>query len=116
VPANFQERLWRARLNVRHACEMLLCPTPEVLDQCSLLLETTARDLAASRSEPDRNKYTLQEARKLHAAVRHARVLLDSAFVFREAWSRRLGAITAGYTAGGEPARMDRGFRLAVRG
>jgi hypothetical protein len=116
VAANCQERIRRARINVRHACEMLLCPTPQALDQCSVLLETTARDLAGSRPEPDGNQSTLQEARLLHAAVRHARALLDSAFALRQAWSRRLGAITAGYTPGGEPARADPGFRLAVRG
>jgi len=103
-------------MSVRHACEMLLCPTPEVLDQCSILLEATARDLAGSRPEPVANQPTLQEARLLHAAVRHARVLLDSAFAFRQGWSWRLGAITAGYTAGGEPARVDPGSRFAVRG
>lgn len=73
-------------------------------------------DLASSRPEPDGNPFTLQDARLLHAAVRHARVFLDSAFAFRQAWSWRLGAMTAGYTAGGEPARVDPGFRFAVRG
>ena len=117
MASNSQEELRRARTNVRHVCEMLQCPTPEVLDQCSILLETAARDLASSRLEPPGgNQSTLQEARQLHVAVHHARTLLDSAFAFRQAWNRRLGAITAGYTAGGQPAPIDRGFRLAVRG
>jgi len=116
VLSNLQEKLRRASTNVRHACELLVRPSPAVLDQCTVLLETTVRDLACSRPEPDGEESTLQEARQLLRAVRHARILLDSAFAFHQAWSCRLGAMTAGYIAGGEPASVDHGFRLAVRG
>ena len=116
MASNLQEKLRSARTNLWHACELLLSPTPEVLDQCSALLVTTARNVAISWPEPGGNQSALQEARQLQAAVRHARVLLDSAFAFRQAWGRRLGAMTAGYTARGEPARVDPSFRLTVRG
>jgi len=116
VASNLQERLRSARTNVWHACELLLSPTPEILDQCSALLETTAREMVISRPEPAGNESALQDARQLYTAVRRARVLLDSAFVFRQAWRRRLAGMTAGYTARGEPARVDPSFRLTVRG
>ena len=116
MASNLQKKLRRASTNVVHACEMLLRPTPEVLDQCSVLLETTARDLAGRRPGPDSNGSILQEARQFLRAVRHARILLDSAFAFHQVWSYRLGAMTAGYTARGEPASADHGIRLAVRG
>jgi len=95
---------------------MLLSPTPEVLDQCSLLLDAATKDLADCRPETDDKPGALQEARQLHAAVRHARRLLDSALAFHEAWARRFGAISAGYTARGEPGVVDRGFRLVAQG
>jgi hypothetical protein len=98
------------------ACHMLLSPTPDVLDQCSLLLETATKNLAACRPVPDDKPVALSEARQLHAAVRHATLLLDAAMAFHDAWARRLGAISGGYTARGEPAAVDRGFRLVVQG
>jgi hypothetical protein len=102
---------------MQRACDMLLSPTAEALDQCSLLLDATARDLAGCRPEPGDKGCALQEARLLHSAVRRARILLDCAFSFRQAWSRRLGAITAGYTVRGElAAHAGSGVRLAVRG
>jgi hypothetical protein len=108
--------LRRARGDVQRACEMLVSPTPQILDQCFVLLETTTRDLASCRPEPDGKASALQEAQQLHAAVGHAKTLLDRAFAFHQAWTRRLGAMTAGYTPHGEPACVAGGFRLVVRG
>jgi hypothetical protein len=116
VESSSQAKLRRAHLNVRRTCEMLLSPTPEILDQCSVLLETTSRDLAGCRLQRDGGAAALPEALQLRAAVRHARVLLDQALSFHQGWTRRLGAITGGYTATGEPAAVNRGSRLAVRG
>jgi len=116
VASNLPETLRRASANVQQSCEMLRCPTPEVLDRCSALLQTAVRDLIGSHPEPDGKASALGEARQLLKAVRHARVLLDKASAFREAWSRRLAAMTAGYTARGEPASVNHSFRLAVRG
>ena len=111
-----QEKLRRARGDVQRACEMLVSPTPQILDQCFVLLETTTQDLAGCREEPGGNPAALQEALQLHAAVHHAKALLDGAFAFHQAWARRLGAMTAGYTPHGEPACVAGGFRLVVRG
>lgn len=116
MASNLQEKLGRASAIVQHVCEMFVRPSAEVLDQCAVLLETAARDLAGSRPQADGREPTLGEARQLLGAVRSARILLDSAFAFHQAWSCRLGAMTAGYTARGEPARANHGFRLAVRG
>ena len=116
MASNLQEKLRGASVNVQHVCEMLVRPSPEVLDQCSVLLETTARDLAGRRPGPDSNESILQEARQFLRAVRHARILLDSAFAFHQVWNCRLGVMTAGYTARGEPASADHGIRVAVRG
>lgn len=98
------------------ACQMLLFPTPAVLDQCCLLLEATTKDLVGLRPEPDGTAGALAEALELHTAVRRARLLLDTACSFHLAWIKRLGALSGGYTARGEPALMDRGYRLTVRG
>jgi hypothetical protein len=116
VASNLHEKIRRASTNVGHVCEMLMRPSPEVLDQCSVLLETAARDLAGRRPQPDGKDPILPDARQLLRAVRHARILLDSAFAFHQVWSCRLGVMTAGYTARGEPASADHGSRLAVRG
>jgi hypothetical protein len=111
-----QEKLRRARFDVRRACEMLVSPTPQILDQCFVLLETTTRELAGCRPEPVGNQSALQEALQLHDVVRHAKTLLDRAFAFHQAWAQRLGAMTAGYTPHGEPAPVAGGSRLAVQG
>ena len=113
---SLQIELSRVRADVLRVCQMLLSPTPEVLDQCSVLLETTTKALAGCRPQPDGNAGALTEALKLRAAVRRARLLLDTACAFHQAWIKRLSAMSGGYTAYGEPAVMDRGYRLAVRG
>jgi hypothetical protein len=100
---------------------MLLSPTPEVLDQCALLLEAAEKDLACCRSEPDGKALegkgeALQEAHQLRAAVGRASLLLEAALAFQQAWTKRLGAISGGYTASGEPVGAYRGSRLVTQG
>jgi hypothetical protein len=120
VAGKIQERLCGARARVAQASELLLCPTPEALEECALLLQAAAKIVAACHSDldgsPERPKAALDEARQLKQAIGRARILLDAARDFHLNWAKRLGAMSGGYTSGGEPATLDVGHRLVLRG
>lgn len=117
--ADVVEQLLAARWEVDRARALLLSPSPEALDRCSQVLETAACRLEQWRPrlrEGIGNPAALEEARRLQAAVRRAGRLLEGALSFHLNWSRWLGAMSAGYIPGGDPAPVPRGNRILVRG
>ncbi len=114
------EQLAAAREKLDRACDLLLSPSPEALDQCAPLLQAAVTEVTACqaamagpvRPEPG----AAAEGRRLQAAVRRARLLLESAAEYHRNWTRRMGAMSAGYDGRGEPAAVDRGRRLILRG
>lgn len=116
VAANTRAQLREARAKVIQACESLLVPTPESLDECALRLQAATRTVAQCASGVDAEKGALDDARQLRLEVQRARILLDAAMEFRRQWNRRLGAMSGGYTPAGEPATVDHGCRVLGQG
>jgi hypothetical protein len=118
--ARLAEQLADAREQLERACDLLLTPSPDSLDRCASLLEAAVTKVTACQAaiagprqtEPDAS----MEGRRLQAVVRRARRLLDSAAEYHQNWSRRIGAMSAGYDGRGEPVSVDRGRRLILRG
>jgi hypothetical protein len=114
------EQLAAAHEKLDRACALLLSPSPEALDQCAPLLiaaiahVTAGQDAIARPARAD--AAASAEGRRLQAAVRRARRLLESAADYHHNWARRMGAMSAGYDGRGEPAAIERGRRLIVRG
>lgn len=114
------EQLAEAREKLDCACNLLLTPSPEALDQCAPLLEAAVIKVTACQKAISGQQQTepaaSAEGRQLQAAVRRARRLLESAAEYHQNWIRRIGAMSAGYDGRGEPAAVDRGRRLMLRG
>ena len=116
----FSQQLAAAREDLDRASELLLSPSPAALDQCAPLLEAAVKKVTAcqramadpAQCEPG----AFTECSRLQAAVRRARRLLDSAAEYHQNWARRIGALSAGYDGRGEPAAVERGRRLILRG
>lgn len=124
MPTNTKERLSEARSQVIEASRLLISPAPESLDRCALLLETAITSVAGCYAEltamrdtrPAPDVAALEEARRLQHAIGLVKLLLDTAVNFHRHWSRRLGMMTSGYTADGEPAAVEHGSRVLGRG
>lgn len=113
------ERLVAAQSEVKRACNLLIAPTPEALDNCQDALARAISALTEFRSQcrevpADAGAKSLVCA--LRAEVRRARRLLQSLATFYRGWERILGTMSAGYTAGGDPAPVARIGRLCCRG
>ena len=121
MPAAAKERLAAARAAVDQACQLLLNPLPEQMDRCTHLLESAVAELNASRNAGPRLNHhlkseELQLARSLQSSIGRANCLLESAAAFYANWIRCLAALCFGYTAQGQPATLERGGHLLVRG
>ena len=119
MSASANERLAAARVAVDEACQLLLSPTPEQMDHCARLLETGVAELRAFRTSinasPPRAE-ALAETRSLESSIGRAKRLLESAGAFYANWIRCLAALCGGYTNQGQPAPLERGGRLLVKG
>ena len=120
MPAGpFAERLVAAKSEVTRACDLLIDPTPEALNNCQDALERAISQLADFRSQC-RDRPAGSGARSvactLRTEVRRAARLLQSLARFYSGWERILGAMSGGYTASGDPAPVARTGRLCCRG
>jgi hypothetical protein len=117
---NLTGQLADARQELERVCDLLLSPSPAALDQCSSLLKTAVAKVAACQAAVTGPHQTEPgasvEGHRLQAAVRRARRLLESAAEYHQNWTRRIGAMSAGYDARGEPAAVTQGRRLILRG
>jgi len=113
------ERLEKAHSEIKRACDLLTAPTPEAMDRCQSALQSALFELVEFRSkikEISGSESTRRLARGLRAEVLRAARLLQNLAGFYRGWERILGAMTAGYTASGEPAPVTRLGRLNCRG
>ncbi len=118
-PARVSEKLAAARAEVDAACQILLSPTPEELDQCAARLAAALAHVTDCRTAAQSDVSAEQprrEAHRLGRSLRRAHRLLEAAAAFHNGWVRCLGAMCAGYTNRGEPAAVERGGRILVRG
>lgn len=117
---NLTGQLADARQELERACDLLLSPSPAALDQCASLLETAVTKVAACQAAitdlQETEPGASAEGRRLQAAVRRARRLLESAAEYHQNWTRRIGAMSAGYDGRGEPVAVTQGRRLILRG
>jgi len=104
---------------LEEACELLLRPSPEVLDECATRCQQAAAELAASlpglhleRGKPE----VLAAAQRLSAAVRSARRLLENAAAYHNRWQALLGAMSGGYLRSGKAAPLVHSERFILRG
>ena len=113
------ERLVAARLEVKRASHLLIAPTPEALQSCQDALEHAVSALTDFRSrgvEVPADGKVRSLAGALRTEIRTARRLLQNLAGFYRGWERILGSMSAGYTAGGDPAPVTRVGRLCCRG
>jgi hypothetical protein len=117
--ADTAEQLSAARLQVKRACHLLEAPSPASLEASSSALERAVSGLNDCRhgirpgvTDTD----AIAKVRQLRAELRHAGRLLESAADFYRGWERILGAMSGGYTAGGEPAPVARTGKLYCQG
>jgi hypothetical protein len=116
MPRTASERLAAARNAVDDACQLLLSPTPQQLDDCSRLLQSAISEVCGVREGVRTPTDALRQVRLLRASIGRAARLLESAASFHAHWIRCLGALCAGYTGQGQPAALDRGARLLAQG
>jgi hypothetical protein len=98
--------------------QMLLWPSPEVLDNCDRILAAVTRHLEASRPGWRKlagNSDFAKEARRTSKAVQKVRRLLDGAAEFYNQWHRIRAAMT-GYRADGAPERIPCRGRIVAEG
>ncbi|MGD0870523.1 MAG: hypothetical protein ABSB88_13280 [Bryobacteraceae bacterium] len=117
--ADTAEHLSSARLEVKRACDLLEAPNPASLEASSSALERAISGLNDCRRgiRPGvTNADVRARVRQLRAELRHAGRLLESAADFYRGWERILGAMSGGYTAGGEPAPVARTGKLYCQG
>jgi hypothetical protein len=118
-PAYAAERLVAAHSEVKRACDLLIAASPEAWEGCHAALERAVFELGdfqvqARRIHPEAGVRSL--ACNLRAEVLRASQLLQALWNFYRGWERILGAMSAGYTAGGNPAPVARHGRLCCRG
>lgn len=120
MPAAYTaERLIATRSEVSRACDLLIASSPETLDACQNALQSAVTELiefkAQVKTGPD-DAGVRAIAQGVRAEVLRAARLLESLAAFYHGWERILGALTAGYTASGNPAPITRQGRLCFRG
>jgi hypothetical protein len=113
------ERLVAAQWEVKRACNLLIAPTPEALDNCQDALTRAVSALTEFRSQclevlADPGARPMVDA--LRAEILRAGRLLQNLAGFYRGWERILGTMSAGYTAGGDPAPVARIGRFCCRG
>jgi hypothetical protein len=117
--ADTAEPLSAARSEVKRACHLLEMPSPVSLEASASALERAVAGLNDCRRGilPGVTDTGIgAKVRELRAELRHAGRLLESAADFYRGWERILGALSGGYTAGGEPAPVLRTGKLYCQG
>ena len=116
--AHAAERLVAARSEVKRACDLLIAPSPTALEGCQNALQRAVSELTEYRKHREVPEVpTVRHlAYGLRSEVLRASHLLKSLAQFYSGWERILGAMTAGYTASGDPGTVTRVGRLNCQG
>ena len=115
--ATVLEELAATREQCRAASELLICPTPEAVDRCSVLLESAGAHMAALREDlhlARGDAQALEAAWQVRRSFQRAARLFENAARFHQNWLSIRGTITGGYTSSGEPAPIRHPGRLCV--
>lgn len=106
----------QARSALRQARGLLLAPSPQALDECLPLLEEAGTRLNQMRQTGGEEALPVAKLEQLQRDVIHFRMLLENAAGFHAGWVRLRGCLTGGYTAHGDPARLEPDRRVSVEG
>jgi len=113
------EQLMAARQQLDFACELLVKPSPEAVDNCSSVLEAAGHSLAECQpglNAQAGNATALEAAWRLRRSFVRTTRLLHSAADFHLNWMQLRGAMTGGYTGSGESAPLLHGNRISLHG
>jgi|SRR5258708_2081479 hypothetical protein len=116
---NVVEQLIATRLQLDRACGLLSTPLPASMDACTSVLQAAAAQLSECQpawAVQAGNAAALEEAWRLRRSFTRAQRLLQHAAEFHTNWGRIRGAMAGGYTAQGEPAPVEHGSRICLRG
>ena len=109
-------RLATAHAELKRACDLLVEASPQALESCQAALESAVSQLGEFQRQRVASSPEHSTARRVHAEVVRASRLLDNLSGYFRGWERVLGAMSAGYTAAGDPAPVARQGRLSCRG
>jgi hypothetical protein len=99
-----------AQREIDAACILLIDPTPENLDRCTVLLHRAVSALSNSRS-------CGKQACVLRASVQRVGRLLETAAAYHRHWLKILRSMTAGcYTADGDLTSPPAPGRVSMEG
>jgi len=115
------------RLSIRtvknHVAELrlaLLAPSPEELQRFLPVLGDAAAYLGMVERElglrPNQDAELRSELHGLKQDLRAVSKLIEHGAAFWEAWAKRFGAATGGYTPSGEPRPVAAAGTISVRG
>jgi hypothetical protein len=105
-----------ARAEIERACQCLLHPAAETLEQSLFALGSAVAHLQAAGNPCRGNPQALAQADRLREAIRRAGFLLNTASEYHAGWLRILRARMAGYTAEGAPGEVRCASRISVEG
>jgi hypothetical protein len=111
------EQFAATRAQLDSACDLLVAPTPETLDRCSVLLESAGREMVECQSwisSAQGDPAALEAAWRVRRSYERAARLLKGAESFHANWMVIRGTLTGGYTNRGEPAPVRHAGRLCV--
>ena len=111
------ESLRTARMELEKVCQMLLRPSPEVLQLCEQRLAKAAEQMEAGRPFwKAGGRQASEEARSTRQALRHVRRLLENAGQFFAGWQRIRAALSGQYGADGSVPELRCPSRIFLRG
>ena len=116
-PATVLEQLAATRSQCQAAGELLLSPTPEAMDRCSILLESAGSRMAALQEDlhlARGDAQALEAAWQVRRSFQRAARLFENASRFHQNWLSIRGTLTGGYTSTGDPAPIRYAGRLCV--
>jgi hypothetical protein len=111
--------LQHIRRELEEVCQMLLRPTPEVLDSCASRLVCITAEIEATRPQWPALAGKCEaavEARLVRRALAHIRLLLDNAAQFHSGWRKLRAVLIGGYRADGSAAEIAMPRRIFVQG
>jgi hypothetical protein len=97
------------------ACKLLESATPDAMDASAEVLEGIARELGVLSNAGDKS-IGIEEARRLRAGARRARLLLELASRFHARCWDILAGMSGGYTPQGAPAALCVRGRVSISG
>jgi hypothetical protein len=117
IGAAVVEQFATTREQLDSACDLLISPTPEVLDRCSMLLESASRQMAECQpriAELRGDAAAIEEAWRVRRSFVRVGKLMENAARFHGNWMSMRGTLTGGYTERGEAAPVRHAGRICV--